>query len=880
MRLRCTLVAGLFGLLGWFGLFAAQASADPLPMRLGDDAQPQRYAIELRVDPEQPQFSGHVQIELKLRKPLHELRLHSRGLSVSHVLALVNGANARGTVRAADEDSIWLRFDHPLSAGAVHLSLAFAGRTEDADAFGLFRLQEDKRWYAITQFEDVGARRAFPSFDDPGIKTPWTLTLIVPEGQQAFANMPLARNQPKRLTEKGWQRLRFQTTPPLPSYLVAFAVGPFDVLGGPDAGATQLRYLTAKGHSAETSYAANVTPAIIAGLEDYFGMPHPFPKIDTLALPMPDGFGAMENVGLITYQRSWVQAPAGALSGRFERDYTSVAAHELAHQWFGNAVTLAWWNDLWLNESFASWMGDKITAQLHPEWHWELESMAGARRRAMAADSLPSTRRVRQDVHTPEDLGTAFNAITYEKGEAVLAMFEAWLGPDRMREGVRRYLRAHAGGSARAEDFFAAMSQDQPEVAGSMASFVEQAGIPQLDVRLSCEGRPKAVLQQRRYQPLGAQVDQQLWAIPVGLRTSAGVTRVLMREKQMQVDLPDAQCPVWLQPNAGGMGYYRSAVHGAMPDSSELSAQELLSELDDHLSQARSGELALADALPMIEVLAARPERALREAAARALEDLQPLLTPQQGADYARVWARLFGLQAKALGWQPRAGEDADTREWRIALLPRMADAGQDGDLRLMARALTQRWLGAAQLDATSHPELIEPALRGAVLRSAALSGDAELFDALLALVRRTREASLHDDLMSALMSFEAPELARRGRALLLDEGLDPHAMMRPLLASVYGAPARWAALLDFFAAHEAVLRTRLGAQSLSSWPEFLGTAVCGKEAAEILQKSFGAFAVSVDGASSQLAGALERLRLCGAYREAQANSLAAYLRP
>ena len=873
MKLLCTLL---------LGLLAARASADALPMRLGDDAQPQRYAVELRVDPDQPLFSGHVQIELTLKKPLRELRLHSRGLTVSHVLAQAHGIKARATVRPADEDSIWLRFDRPLPAGAVQLSLAFAGRTEDADAFGLFRLQEDKRWYAITQFEDVGARRAFPSFDDPGIKTPWTLTLIVPEGQQAFANMPLAVNQPKRLTEKGWQRLRFQTTPPLPSYLVAFAVGPFDVLDGPNAGPTQLRYLTAKGHGAEASYAANVTPAIIAGLEDYFGMPHPFPKIDSLALPMADGFGAMENVGLITYQRSWLQSSAGSPSGRFERDYTSVAAHEIAHQWFGNAVTLAWWNDLWLNESFASWMGDKITAQLHPEWHWELESMAKARRRAMAADSLPSTRRVRQEVRTPEDLGTAFNAITYEKGEAVLSMFEAWLGPERMRDGVRRYLAAHAGGTARAEDFFAAMSQDQPEVAGSMASFVEQAGIPQLDVQLRCEGiKPQAVLQQRRYQPLGAQVDQQLWSIPVALRTPAGVTRVLMREKPMQVDLPDAQCPAWLQPNAGGMGYYRSVFRGPLPDSSELSAQELLSQLDDRLSQAQSGELPLAEALPMVELLAARPERALRDAAAHALEDLQPLLlTPEQGADYARLWTRLFGLQAKALGWQPRAGEDADTREWRIALLPRMADAGRDGDLRLIARALTQRWLSAAQRDGTSHPELIEPALRAAAFRSAALSGDAELFDALLAQARSTHEPSLRDDLLAALMSFETPALASRARELLLDEGLDPHALMRPMLASVYGSSPRWTALLDFFAAHEAVLRTRLGEQSLTSWPEFLGTAVCGKEAAEVLQQRFGAFAASVGGASSQLSGAVERLRLCGAYRDAQAASLAAYLRP
>jgi alanyl aminopeptidase len=865
-------------------LFALGAAADPLPMRLGDEARPQRYTVELRVDPEQPAFSGHVQIELQLRQPLSALRLHARGLTVSRVRARAGlGASAAAHVETADADSIWLRFDRPLNAGPVRLDMNFAGRMDDADAFGLFRLQQDGRWYAITQFEDVGARRALPLFDDPGIKVPWTLTLVVPQGQRAFANMPLAKAQPRQAAEKGWQRLRFETTPPLPSYLLAFAVGPFDVLEGPPAGATPLRYLTARGRAAETSYAAAVTPAVVGALEDYFGMRHPFPKLDSLSLPMADGFGAMENPGLITYQRSWLQAPPGAQSGRFERDYTATAAHEIAHQWFGNAVTLAWWNDLWLNESFASWMGDKITAQLHPDWHWELESLAHARHKAMAADSLPAARSVRQEVSTPEDLGTAFNAITYDKGEAVLSMFEAWLGPDRMREGVRRYLRAHDGGNARAEDFFSAIAQDQPEVAKAFASFVEQPGIPELDAQLHCEGKPRIELRQRRYLPLGATAPAQTWVLPLRLRTPAGLTRVLMDKPVMQVDLPDAQCPAWLQPNADGVGYYRSTLHGAplqaLLDGGQPSAQELLTLLDDQLALARSGELPLAEALPLLEVLAARPERALREAAAQALAGLEPLLAPGQRADYTRLWTRLFGLQAQALGWQPGSGEDADTREWRISLLPLVAQAGQDADLRLRARVLAQRWLGAALGDGGAHPELLDPALRGAVLKSAALDGDAEFFDALLGLARRTVEPALRDELLAALMNFETPALASRARELLLDEGLDPHAMGRPLLARS-GGDARLSELLDFVGAHEVALRERLGAQALAAWPDGLGATACGGDAADALQRRFGPGAAQVEGATAQLAAAVERVRLCGAYRAAQAASLAGYLRP
>ena len=855
----------------------AIAHADPLPMQLPDDVKPLRYAVELKVDPDQPRFSGHVRIELQLQNAQRELRLHAHGLKIGSVLA----KGQRGRAVEADGESVWLRFDRPLPAGTVQLDLSFSGSADDADAFGLFRLRDDGHWYAATQFEDIGARRVIPSFDQPGLKTPWTLTLVVPEGQQAFANMPLAEHQPKRPTDKGWRRLRFQTTPPLPSYLLAFAVGPFDVLNGPGAGNTALRYLAAQGRGQETAYAAAATPPIVQALEAYFGIAHPFPKIDSVALPMADGFGAMENVGLITYQRSWLQTAKP--SRRFEQDYVSTGAHEIAHQWFGNAVTLAWWNDLWLNESFASWIGDKVTAQLHPEWHWELASLADARHKAMQADALPDARSVRQPVNTLEDLGTAFNAITYQKGEAVLAMFEDWLGEAAMRDGVRQYLTEHFGGTARAEDFFAAISAGKPEVGRAMASLVEQPGIPQIDVRIRCEGgKPRAELRQRRYKLLGAETADQSWVLPLNLRTPAGAIKVLMQGREMSMDLPDSSCPAWLQPNAGGMGYYRSTLQGpavqALLQGSQPTAQELLSLVDDQLALARSGERALGEVLPLLDTLAARPELALRQAAAEGLSDLRPLIDADQAGRYAQAWSRLFGLQARALGWQPRAGEDSDTREWRISLLPLLADAGQDADLRLKARVLAERWLQAARADAGAHPELLDPALRGAVLRSAALGGDAQLFDALLDLARRTTEPALRDELLGALLVFESPELTARGLGLLLDEGIDPHALAFPVQTSAH-SPARWQAVLDFFKAHEAALRPRIGEQALAGWPGRLSLHACGVPAADALQSAFGSFAASVNGGSAQLAPALTRLRLCGAYREAQRASLAAWLR-
>jgi len=247
----------------------------------------------------------------------------------------------------------------------------------------------------------------------------------------------------------GWRRHAFAKTKPLPSYLVALAVGPFDIVDGGTAGKnrTPLRYLTPKGRGSETRHAREATPKILEALEDYFGMPYPFEKLDSVALPGNYSFGAMENVGLVTYGVSLILATPAQDTPRFRRTYAGIAAHEIAHMWFGNFVTLAWWDDIWLNESFASWIGGKTVFRLNPEWDTGA-SRANNRGLAIATDRLASSRSVRNPINSKEDLEGAFNAITYQKGSAVLEMFEAWLGRNEFRAGVRDYLQRRAWGSA------------------------------------------------------------------------------------------------------------------------------------------------------------------------------------------------------------------------------------------------------------------------------------------------------------------------------------------------------------------------------------------------------------------------------------------------
>ena len=320
----------------------------------------------------------------------------------------------------------------------------------------------------------------------------------------------------------GMKRVRFTRTAPLPSYLIALAVGPFDVVDGGVAGKnkTPLRYLTPRGRSAEARYAKQVTPRLLELLEDYFGMPYPFEKLDSVSIPQTVGFGAMENVGMITYASRIFLAKPYEESENFQRRYVSTAAHEIAHQWFGNLVTLAWWDDIWLNESFATWLAYKTLVRFEPRWGDGWYS-AYTRSRAITLDRLAATRRVRNPVVAEGDIINAFDAISYEKGGHVLSMFEAALTPERFRDGVRLFMQRHRFGSATAEDFVAALaeaSHGQADTVTAFRAFVEQPGTPLIDVALDCTAsRPVLKLNQSRLKPLGSQApDNQQWLTQIG----------------------------------------------------------------------------------------------------------------------------------------------------------------------------------------------------------------------------------------------------------------------------------------------------------------------------------------------------------------------------
>ncbi len=849
---------------------ASAASPVPLPMRLTDAVRPLAVSLALTIDPQQPRHSGEVAIEVRLDRPAATVRLHARELQIDSAAAEVDGRRSVATVQPVDEGRIALVFDPPLPAGRARLRLGFRGALQDKAVYGLFRQRDDGRWQAFTHFQPAGARQAFPLFDEPGWKLPWTVELTVPEALTAVSNMPLARQTAVR---PGWKTLHFEPTPPLPSYLLAFAVGDFDLRAAAPAGKVPVRFVTPHGRAAEADFAAANTGRIVERLERYFGMPYPFAKLDSLALPATSNFSAMEHPGMITYTSTLMLARPGEATPRFQRDYVATAAHELAHQWFGNLVTPAWWDDLWLNESFASWMGDRITAELMPAWGWHT-SVQRARASAMRADRLVSARRIEQPVDRNDDLGNLFDEITYDKGQVVIAMAENWLGAERFRDGVRRYIGRHANGNASSADFFAALAESDATVPDMLRSFTRQAGVPLLRVALHCDGGapPRLELQQSRLLPLGSSGvagPAQRWQLPLLLRTPAGPARLLMRDAQATLRLPGTGCPAWVQANAGGAGYYRVAYDGtllaALAAAPASDVNELLALLDDARGLHEAGAVDSRQTLALVDAFANQPRREVAEAAIELLRQLRPLVQSAQAAAYARRWQAAFGARGRALGWRPGPNDSDDDLLLRVRLLPLLADLGADAGLRAQARSLAEAWL----LDRPS----LDAGMRRAVLATAAIDGDTALFETLVAALRASNHRPEREDLLAALGNFRQPALAERARRLLLDPAIDIRDGLWPLLGTQGTEPALRADALRFVDRQHAALAGRMGRDDPASLPTLFASG-CSADEQRQIDQAFARHAARYPGGRVALARTLEAVQLCTAWRARQASGL------
>jgi alanyl aminopeptidase len=552
---------------------------------LPNDVIPRQETVILTIDPARETFEGSVAIAVDLLKPASTVWLNAKSLTVRHVSVTAGGETAPAHGRVASAEMIAVDLGAP-AAGRITLDIQFQGRLDDKALAGPYRRKVDGEWYAYTTFTPIDARRAFPCFDEPRFKTPWDISIRVKRDDRAFSN---GRQISETDEPNGWKLVKFAVTGPLPAELVAFAVGPFDVYEGPAAGhGTPVRVITDKGRAAEGRAAAQATVEILPRLEAYTGIPYPFGKLDHLALPQ-GAFGAVENPGLITYRaRNLLLAP-NQESPPLTRAIRALQAHEIGHQWFGNLVTQASWNDVWLSEGFATWISSKMMDQEQPPERLHLSSIAG-RERLMTLDNPARARPVRVAVNSRLAARDIYNRIVYEKGAAVLMMLEGWLGEDVFRDGLRAYLNEHRFASASTDDLAAALKAVSGKDPGRvMHSFLDTAGVPEVRGQLLCPKDAAPRLRVAKSTP---------GSVPVCWRADrVAPSCTVLEGPSTEIALPvGTACPAWFYLNSGGTGYYRTRwTQVPMRALAELSAAERLTlAYDLRGNRAPSARTALA----------------------------------------------------------------------------------------------------------------------------------------------------------------------------------------------------------------------------------------------------------------------------------------------
>lgn len=742
LMLAATLLAGTF--LASPALAQQAATEAPIPAEAGqmpagklDGAVvPQTYRLDLTVDPTKERFSGHVEIDVDVKKAGRYVWMHGRDLKVGKVTAMVGGQPVAGTFRQVDTTGVALvTFDAPLPAGKTTFAFDYDAPFGEGPA-GMFRVKVGDDWYSWTQHESIDARASFPSFDEPGFKVPWNVTLRTPAGLMAVSNAPEVKTE----TVNGMTVHTFGQTLPLPSYLVALMVGPFVTVEGAVPPTPQrqtplpIRIVSTKQNAGKLDFALEGTKGVVQHLEAYFGQSFPYPKLDQITTPILPG--AMENAGADLYNDSILVLDDKA-STEQKRTFGMVVSHELAHQWFGDLVTPAWWDDIWLNESFANWMGFRIGN----EWRPDLNIGAGALVEgfnAMGIDALIAGRPIHQPIAKNAQIDAAFDTITYGKGGHVVAMIAAFMGDTKFRDGVRGYMAAHKYGNATSAEFFKAMAEaaGDPRILPAMQSFTDQQGVPL--VTLEKAGPQSWKVTQSRFVRYGMKGPDTTWGIPLCMRQGDVRQCTLMTDKTTTVMLK-SMGPI--MPNAGGTGYYRfelptkewDALIAAVPG---MTGSEALAVEDSMNASFYAGRLTPDQLIAGARALAANPDSYANGNATGLLQAMadRGVIAANAKPKFRAFVDGLYAPQLKALGLDPKAGahagDDPEKQQRRVQLVALLAGTAQDVALRAKLSTAVDAYLGG---DAGA----LDPAFFGAAfdawLGSHKLDGAKALMDKALA---------------------------------------------------------------------------------------------------------------------------------------------------
>lgn len=712
--------------------------------RLPAEIVPVAQSIELRLDPSVADFSGSTTIKLDVQQDVQRIGVNQVGLALSHVA--LNGGNDMRSLSVEDDqwERVWLSDGNTIPAGEYELSIEFEGQ-HSMDSLGMHRVTFEDNDYIFTQMESMYARRAFPCLDEPAMKVPFTLTIEAPEDLVVVANTPVESSS----RDGEWQRVMFMETPPLPSYLIAYAVGPLDYAEFEGLSIPGRVYVP-KGHADELGFVLRETPRILAALEAYFGSDYRFRKMDFVAVP-EFAFVAMENPGLITY-RTDILLVGEEASGNQAAQVLYFIAHEIAHIWYGDVVTMAWWDDLWLNEAFATWMANTILENVYPQYETVLNL---PQQDAFADDELTTSKPIRREVRNNDEI---FESIwlNYTKGHALLRMLERYVGSEVWQRAIRKYVKTYAWSNATEKDLWAIVSDESGiDVSGIADDFLNQPGFAVILV--DDQGR----VRQERYVREGLEVEDMTWRLPLNVKFKADgeirQTFMLFDKRRGELDVP--RNADWVFPDAGGNGYYRwrtsdEQFYNLIDDLDELTAREKIALLDNTEALLNNGALTMTDYLYVLERLLKDPYPLVFLPALEKLKLIgEEFVDASTEEAFAAFIDRSLGPRYLEVGIEQKQDDTQAVLQLRPRLVRTLGQFGSDARLIDEASAVVDQYFDSA--------DSIQSEMALEAMRVTAMNDDGGRYDDYQRIYLDSDIASQKSNILSAIY-FQNPEVVWR----------------------------------------------------------------------------------------------------------------------
>ncbi|MGJ7917702.1 M1 family metallopeptidase [Massilia sp. LXY-6] len=754
----------------------APYSFDKTPGKLPKNVIPLEYQAHLAPDIDANTFRGNETIEIEVLKPTSTIMLNAAALEIDSASLTGKGIEALALAPVLDDKQETLSFTLPreLVPGRYRLDLTFRGKI-NREGRGLFYVnyqagKADKKLIATTM-EPTDARRMLPTWDEPAFRAKFRLSVDLPAGLKAYSNTPVDQ---QAAIAGGKQRISFKPTPKMPSYLVVLAAGEFERISAKQDG-VEIGVVTTEGKKDRGAFALGASRDLLHFYNNYFGLPYPLAKLDQIAIP--NGFnGAMENWGAIVYNENTLLYDPKSSPEHVRQMTFSVNAHEMAHQWFGNLVTMAWWDNLWLNEGFASWMASKATDHFHPEWRPYLANI-GDRERVMNLDARKTTHPIQTPVETEAQAADAFDDITYEKGQAFLRMLEAYLGEDAFRKGIRAYMAKHQYSNTTSADLWTALEQASGKPVGKLAAdWTTQPGFPLIKVAQACEeGKRKVTLSQQQFRLDEPATENRLWNVPLQVGTVNGkALTTLLTGASTRVTLPGCEGTLVVDPHSVGyfrIQYDRASFDALAGQTARLPDATRLKLLNDTWTHVTAGSMPLDPWLTLAGELRDDPRLAVWEAILSDLNFLDALARGEpEGPAVLRFIVGFVRPKMARLGWDEKPGESAEDAQLRALLAGALARAG-DEEAIAQARSRFQRWL--------KEPAAVSPAMIGFVLSAAGRYADAPAFAAIEERMQRTQNNEERARLLGAMIQAQDPALADRALRMALAPSTPPTMVAR-----------------------------------------------------------------------------------------------------